>query len=312
MRGMSAATFAKRFARVAVVGFCGLLKTSWIKTMAESKIYFTIKTEGENRVLFSVRERHGDLQIFPRNPLHYNPSSTMEGTNFVYAGEHFSIHQSPESPDGNLIKRTVRLDGQDDLIQHNFTHAVKRDALFAHVYTKRATKLKDDRYTVSRKVKNSFPLGKYDPSRFVLYYSVWIGPSARRFIIPMSNEIAVNQIQFTNFCLILFSSYGCIFSDTTGGVMMSATIHPNLLSPELLSFQTQAQAGMSETECFSVFQAYRSMLHNSYLQIISNTLSQEQRITFLDVMQKSARLGFVPVGDKDHAIYKSRLTQLIQ
>jgi hypothetical protein len=279
--------------------------------MQEKKIYFTVKCADKERVLFSVSERNGDLQIFPRSPKYHNSSVTLQAPYIPYAGEHFSVHQSAKSADGNLIKRTVRRAGMDDLVAHHFTCAFKRDCLFAHIYTARAPKLDDARYDVTQKVKRAIPIGKYAPSDFVLYYSLWVGPSDRVFKPSISDEISVTQFPFTSFQLVLLSSYACMFSDSTGGRIVPMTINPDAMPPELRSILAPTHEGRTEEQCFYEFKASRDALHDSYLQVIANNLSESKFAIFQDVMHRSRRLGFLPVGFRDSAQYTQRLRRLV-
>ena len=275
-----------------------------------SKIYFTVKSADKQRILFSASERHGDLQIFPKSPIYHNPSVMLEVQSVPYAGEHFSIHQSPKSPDGNLIKRTARITGADDINVHHFTHAIKRDRLFAHIYTKRAPKLDSEKYAVTKKVEQIISIGEYDSSSFTLYYSLWVGPRDRVFIAPISDEISVTQYSFANFQLAILSSYGCLFSDSTGGVINPLTAPPDKLPSKLLNAFDQTLAGRTEQQCFYEFKVSRDVLHNSYLQIIANKVSQSQFAVFQDVMGRSRLLGFLPTGLRNSAQYKERLQRM--
>jgi hypothetical protein len=178
---------------------------------------FTINVDGSQRTVLSVLENPNNLDLnfhITGGGATYTADSLKElvagaeEEDCVRSEKHITVHNSPQSLNNNVIKRTITYSEQilDTAVQ--VTGAIKTDNLYTPVIFRVCGDLSRDRYALPESCDDEIiSLGDYDPGRDQLRFMVVVSSLDKPFeadIEHPSNDIAVN---FQNFSITLIWSY---------------------------------------------------------------------------------------------------------
>lgn len=208
-----------------------------------------IHVDGVPRVLFHVSQTaKGDLMISTTSASYTRHNDDGDATpNVPIREDRYSIHTSPNSKTGNLIKQTLKdRDGKISHIRH-FTEAMKTRDRLAPLYVARTVSLRHDRYISNDSPRTIVDLGAYNPSELTLYYTVFVAREGHVFdsgvLVPHATSF---EQDFSPFRLIVMSSFAAMPSDQIEMTMTVATFHPDKLTPEQLATQSKNMEGESD------------------------------------------------------------------
>ncbi|MBW2596001.1 MAG: hypothetical protein JRC93_08505 [Deltaproteobacteria bacterium] len=177
----------------------------------------TINVDEVNRNVVSIWENpnNKDLNIhiaggggtFNANSLKELVAGTEE-ENYLPSDKHISIHNSPQSPENSMLKRTVKYANgkQDTSVQ--ITGAIKTDNLYTPALFRICGDLCRDRYLLPELCGDEIiSLGAYTPSRDQLRFMVVVSDKDKPF--TPDNEHPSNDIMlaFSNFSVTIIWSY---------------------------------------------------------------------------------------------------------
>jgi hypothetical protein len=129
-----------------------------------------IHVDGVPRVLFHVSQTaKGDLMISTTSASYTRHNDDGDAIpNVPIREDRYSIHTSPNSKTGNLIKQTLKdRDGKISHIRH-FTEAMKTRDRLAPLYVARTVSLRHDRYISNDSPRTIVDLGAYIQTKALL------------------------------------------------------------------------------------------------------------------------------------------------
>lgn len=182
------------------------------------KTRITIDVDGTARTVFSIRENpnNNDLNIHVASGGKiYNSGSitslveTRDEEEFVPADKYITVHNGTQSPDNNMIKRTINYaDGTKDTAVQ-LTGAIKSDNLFTPALFRICGNLSRDRYEADTSSPDDkiVSLGAYSPDKDQLRFMIVVSDKDKVF--TPDNEHPSNDIalEFTNFSVTVIWSY---------------------------------------------------------------------------------------------------------
>lgn len=177
----------------------------------------TINVDGSPRTVLSILENPNSLDLnihITGGGATYTADSLRDlvvGTkeeDYVRSEKHITVHNSPQSLNNNVIKRTVTYFDQRLDTSVQVTGAIKADNLYTPAIFRVCGDLSRDRYALPEGCGDEFiSLGAYDPSGDQLRFMVVVSGLDKPFeadIEHPSNHIAIN---FQSFTITLIWSY---------------------------------------------------------------------------------------------------------
>lgn len=216
--------------------------------------YVTVDIDGAARIVWSAElSKAGDLLIFLHSTGRYlddrnqAPSELHDRT---INQQRYSVHVSPSMPEMNMIKHTVEANGKQITTSH-FTRAIKRTDRYAPLLSRlvRHT-LEPTKATLATK---SHSLGRYEPDRYTLYFSLFVGSADRQFLYPPEFSFRVKTLTFGRFSLVMLYSF---ISMPAGKGMTShfLTHDPGLMTDdERRSEMEMFMNGLTEPQAVGLF-----------------------------------------------------------
>ncbi|WP_315773363.1 MULTISPECIES: hypothetical protein [unclassified Bradyrhizobium] len=235
--------------------------------MPDKRVSFCIEANAAKRELFFVleSEKTGNLKLLFRRSLFHNP----DNKNDPLAGklideQRYSLHTSPNSTHGlNTFHHTYRV-GEHLRHGYSFTKAIKSKTGFVPLFSRRCPNLAQQHYIPGfKKSTIEVGLGKYDPTRFMLLYSVFVGPPTREFLLFCSHKVCAVQYQFAQFSLVVLWSFLSLPSSENGWKLHAEIPHPDTIAehPELSSTALSCQ----EADCVKYHESKVSYLRHQFL-----------------------------------------------
>jgi hypothetical protein len=236
-------------------------------------MFVPIEADGVQRELFFILEsrKTGDLKLLFRRSLYSNPDNKNDPVAGKLINEQrFSLHTSPDSIHGiNTFHQTYRV-GEHVRNGYSFTKVIKSESGFAPLFSRRCPDLAKQHY-VSGFKKNMIevPLGRYDPTKFMLIYSVFVGPPKRQFRLYCDNDVCVAQHQFSQFTLVVLWNFLSLPSSDTGWKLHVEIPHPEVMAkhPELSGLDRP----LLEADCVRHHLSKAAYLRHQFLCWIANS-----------------------------------------
>ncbi len=186
---------------------------------------FVITEDRNDRVILSVTERKKtfDLTLGMRQQGVYRDAGIpIEGKNVSdrhgkkIINQYYSIHPSPESPENNLIKHTLSMEGFPDIQTRQFTTAIKSGVKFAHIFSGRFGRLSNPVFDVRKNRRLSIHLGPSHSAIFLII-SVFVASHNTRFTLT-AHDLNVVQSRSTLFNLVILWSFLTIPAQESGNI----------------------------------------------------------------------------------------------
>jgi hypothetical protein len=233
----------------------------------DKRVSFCIEANEAQRELFFILEsqKTGNLKLLFRRSLFHNPDNRNDPVAGKLIDEQrYSLHTSPNSIHGvNTFHHTYRV---GEYLRHgySFTKSIKSRTGFVPLFSRRCPNLAKQHY-ISGLKKNSIEirLGKYDPTMFMLLYSVFVGPPKREFLLFCSHEVLALQYQFSQFSLVVLWSFISLPSSDNGWQLHAEIPHPDTIAqhPEL----SLATFSCQESDCVMYHKSRASYLRHQFL-----------------------------------------------
>lgn len=185
--------------------------------MAKTIARFTIMVEGLSRTLIGISERaNGDVIVdLKPGQRHRNDPNSGEFHAPINVAR-YSLHVSPNSANGNLLKQTIKRVGDSDINSWHFTNAIKETGLCAPLYIRRFPDLGYDHFLTPVDGAESISLGSYDPFRFNLVAAVLVCSPSRRFDPRGIGVWSYREFSTAHFKIVVLWSFAIVPSNKSG------------------------------------------------------------------------------------------------
>ena len=209
---------------------------------------YTAEVQGVERPILSVRQTgKGDLVL----GLWGGPFANIQPERRPRIQvQRVSVHPSPASPDGNLLKFTTELKDGRRASHHHFTRAIKTSDRFAFLLMRYCCDLSLlDAAKPSENV-DRFCIGPSDPERFTLVFSVFVSSPDREFLEVDLEDASIHSQVFGEFRLTLVWTYVSLRPSLDAWTAFPVTIRPEDIADlgERASNERQIE-GYNEQEC---------------------------------------------------------------
>jgi hypothetical protein len=180
--------------------------------------------------------------------------------------QRYSIHPSPESPDGNLLKSTMRIAAGKTFHTRHWTKAIKSGQGYAPMFVQRCPTLDSENYSVTKAGIQELSLGSYDPQHFTPFFGVLVAARDNEFELPVATQfpaifvpINVAQHQFRSVRLIVLWSFLSLPSHPSS---MASLFQTNVDKPELTEgLSTQQCCDHFAQECWKMEDELRMFMY---------------------------------------------------
>jgi hypothetical protein len=183
--------------------------------MPSAPVRFIAFIDAKPRCVLSARElKSGDLLLDLRaKQVAREPGVVMEsrsadpnhGQDIIES--RYSVHMSPKSTVANVIKLTHTLGNDTEITAVNYSSGIKHTNNFTPIYSRRCSDLRHASYDVDEVTKQDVVLGNWTLNAFTLVFAVFVGPSNRKFACPPHDDFQFQQVNFTEFSLVLLWSF---------------------------------------------------------------------------------------------------------
>ncbi len=174
----------------------------------------TINANGQERVLFSVKDRpSGEMLISRKAPdtlrpfgLNLSAIPAIQGILPRVTEQRYSIHPSKNSPDSNQLKATTTIASGKKFERHHLTKVIKSGERYAPLFIQRCPQLDGPGFSKKEPGIEEISLGSYDPQHFTLCFGVFVAARDNEFplsVRPMIDPLNVVQHQFRSVRLIV-------------------------------------------------------------------------------------------------------------
>jgi hypothetical protein len=241
-------------------------------TPSASTTRFTINVANAERVILSIGgNKNGDTFLWPKSGDKYKKPGAMPSQPGPDIKEqHYSIHPSHESEDGNLIKnKMIMSDGQSEYAYH-FTTAIKSGNSFAYLMARRCSHLNSSTFLLTKKSGTNISIDGYDPNYFSLLFGVLVGAPGLKFNTPLPRWLKVIQ-RTTNYIeIVLLWTFLPFGSHQSAFIRRRTTLRPtdDDIAKGLTNIQVDRTiAGLSPAECIRLFNSDCRDMKNEYLSV---------------------------------------------
>lgn len=247
--------------------------------MSESSpIKFTIRAGDQERILFYLHESSNkDVILTLRSGEYFGDGPHAKNE---ILEQRYSIHRSTKSSNYNTIIQTLALRAGRGHITSHVTDAIKKHTGFAMIFSRRSPWLDTSHFQAVESEKGAIAtLGIYEPDKFTLVYSVFIGARDREFLLQAPTDANIHQRTFGFIRVVILWSFLPLPSWAEGYIAHNQTFRPEItLDPDEQEKLRSMMTGCSESECLNSYQTMRSFLREGQIEVVSRGAGMEPRI----------------------------------
>ncbi|MBT3355424.1 MAG: hypothetical protein HN402_10960 [Candidatus Scalindua sp.] len=177
----------------------------------------TIKVDGRNRTVLAIWENpnNKDLNMhitsggstYQADTLNELVAGTEE-ENYIPTEKYISVHNSPNSAENNLLKRTINYVTGEKETSVQVTGAIKSNNLYTPALFRVCGDLSRDRYLITDTCKDeTISLGAYTPTRDQLRFMVVISNKDKPFTPDREHPSNDILLEFSDFSVTFIWSY---------------------------------------------------------------------------------------------------------
>ena len=251
------------------------------------------------RCILSVKERrNGDLLLDIKGRQLAHPIGLPFVRPDQWRGDpireyRYSVHMSPASMTGiNTIKLHHILRNGKAITAVQYTAAIKQTNNFSPIYVRQCSALSDAYYDI--KAGERFDIvDKFDSDAFVLVFGAFIASAGRTFLSHPSPDIALRQITFREFSLLLMWSF------------LTVPSHDASSFEHFVTKPCEAQThGHDENACIAIFRDARSRLRERFIERLN---TEPEMAPAMPILRAS---DYVRAADKTTVEYRAWLRSL--
>jgi hypothetical protein len=265
-----------------------------------SKVRFTITTEDGPRTLFTVNERPNGALLFDTKP---PPFFRLRGgaTPHKIERQKYSLHLTPDAPDGNTIHGTTYFTDGSKADRYNFTRALKQYDRFAPIFIRRYPHLSQITRP-SPKAAEHVDLGYVESEFFHLLLGAYVSNRDRAFSGMEGTDFSIAQHPIGRFRITVLWCFLGLPPHTSGHTAHVITERPELVEdPQEQVRNESTMNGFDEDGCLLGFGLTCRTLINDFTDEHFEGFQEPLRTQVLEAVR------VLKTGQRDTAEFRAYL-----